>query len=143
MFVIDRKKYPSHTNIEKGGYILVDNKNPEIMIFATGSEVSLALELVSLLSDYDLNVINLACWELFEDQDDDYKSQVLACSSNTLLVSIEAGITNGWQKFTGRNGLNIGIDSFGESAPGKVVADHFGLNAKTIHNKILSFIKEN
>ena len=141
--VIDRKKYPNHNNIEKGGYVLVKNKNPEIMIFSSGSEVSLALEVVDILSDYSIKVVNLACWELFEEQEDNYKKEVLASNTTTLLVSIEAGITNGWQKFTGRNGLNIGIDSFGESAPGKEVADHFGLNAKSISNKILSYIKEN
>ena len=54
----------------------------------------------------------------------------------SLLVSIEAGITQGWQKFTGINGLNIGIDTFGESAPGKEVASHFGLTCNPIVEKI-------
>ena len=80
---------------------------------------------------------------LFDKQDNSYKQKVLSCQTNTLLVSIEAGITDGWQKFTGRNGLNIGINSFGESAPGKVVAKHFGLTAKNITEKINSRLKEN
>ena len=59
-----------------------------------------------------------------------------------MLVSIEAGITDGWQKFTGRDGLNIGINSFGESAPGKIVAEHFGLTADSIVRKIRLKLKE-
>jgi len=141
--VLDRNVYPPSNNIEKGGYVLLDNKNPDILIFATGSEVSLALEVVDMMKDSNIKVVNLACWELFEKQGDSYKQKVLSCQKNTLLVSIEAGITDGWQKFTGRNGLNIGINSFGESAPGKVVAEHFGLTAKSITEKINSRMKEN
>jgi len=141
--VLDRNVYPSASNIEKGGYILLNNEKPDILIFATGSEVSLALEVVEMMQDYNFKVVNLACWELFEQQDNDYKQKVLSCHESTLLVSIEAGITDGWQKFTGRNGLNIGINTFGESAPGKVVAEHFGLIADAVANKINSKLKEN
>ena len=74
----------------------------------------------------------MPCWELFEEQDKNYYDNVLACNDGTLIVSIEAGITNGWQKYTGRNGLNIGIDRFGESAPGKDVADFVGLTTNKI-----------
>jgi len=141
--VLDRNIYPQASNIEKGGYVLLDNEKPDILIFATGSEVSLALEVVEMMQDYNIKVVNLACWELFEQQNIDYKEKVLSCHKNTLLVSIEAGITDGWQKFTGRNGLNIGINTFGESAPGKAVAEHFGLIAEAVTNKINSKLKEN
>ena len=67
---------------------------------------------------------------------------ILRCTNETLIVSIEAGITNGWQKYTGRQGLNIGINTFGESAPGKDVAEHFGLTPKNIHTKIINRLKE-
>ena len=67
---------------------------------------------------------------------DKYKENVLKCSDNTLIVSVEAGITDGWQKYTGRNGLNIGINTFGESAPGKEVAEHFGLTPEGVVSKI-------
>ena len=60
-----------------------------------------------------------------------------------MLVSIEAGITDGWQKYTGRNGLNIGINTFGESAPGPEVAEHFGITPKKIYDKILLRLKNN
>ena len=68
---------------------------------------------------------------MFDEQDENYKTSVLG-SDDSLLVSIEAGVTQGWERFTGRNGLNIGINTFGESAPGKEVADHFGLNPEEI-----------
>ncbi len=66
-----------------------------------------------------------------------YKESVLKCDSKTLHVSIKSGITDGWQKFTGRYGLNIGINSFGESGPGVDVANHFGITPKSIYDKIV------
>ena len=60
---------PIFQNIEKGGYILVIADNPDIVIFATGSEVWVALEVADLLNDYSVKVVNMACWELFEEQD--------------------------------------------------------------------------
>ena len=66
---------------------------------------------------------------------------MLSSSDQTLLVSVEAGITDGWQKYTGRNGLNIGINTFGESAPGAEVAEHFGITTQNIYNKIRERLK--
>ena len=95
-----------------------------------------------MLSDkYNVKVINMFCWELFEEQNNEYKDNVLSASDNSLLVSVEAGITDGWQKYTGRNGLNIGINTFGESAPGEEVAEHFGITTQNIYNKITERLK--
>ena len=136
--VIDRNEYAHFSNIEKGGYIISDCEKPDILIFATGSEVWVALEVKKLLlNDFNVKVVNLCCWELFEEQDLNYKKSVLKCDSKTLLVSIESGTTDGWQKYTGRFGLNIGINTFGESGPGADVAEHFGITPDNIHNKIL------
>ena len=136
--VIDRNEYAHFSNIEKGGYIISDCEKPDILIFATGSEVWVALEVKKLLlNDFNVKVVNLCCWELFEEQDLNYKNSVLKCDSKTLLVSIESGTTDGWQKYTGRFGLNIGINTFGESGPGADVAEHFGITPDNIHNKIL------
>ena len=71
-------------------------------------------------------------------ESDDYKNEVLKSDDNTLLVSIEAGITDGWQKYTGRKGLNIVINSFGESCPGAEVAEHFGITVDNLYNSILN-----
>ena len=67
---------------------------------------------------------------------------MLSCADAALLVSLEAGITSGWQKYTGRNGLNIGIDTFGESAPGNDVADHFGLTPDKVKKTIMNKLEE-
>ena len=134
--VLDRNEYESAENFRRGGYIISDcDSTPEITIFATGSEVWLALDAKKQLSDYNIRVVNLGCWELFDDQDEEYKASILG-ADDSLLVSIEAGVIQGWERFTGRNGLNIGINTFGESAPGKEVADHFGLNTEGIVAKI-------
>ena len=122
---------------------LVDSFNPDIVIFATGSEVWVALEVADLLLDYSVKVVNISCWELFEEQNSEYKAKVLNSKNDSLLVSIEAGITDGWQKYTGRNGLNIGINTFGESAPGAEVAEHFGITPKKIYDKILLRLNNN
>ena len=140
--VLDRNIYPDAHSIEKGGYIMSDCDNPDLMILATGSEVWVALDVQEKLSDLNIKVVNLACWELFDEQTKDYKDRVLSCTNETLIVSIEAGITNGWQKYTGRYGLNIGIDSFGESAPGKDVASHFGLTPDKVCNTITKKLEE-
>ena len=108
---------------------------PDITIFCSGSEVWVGLDVSDLLSEFEVEVINLSCWELFEEQDDSYKESVLKCDSKALHVSIESGITDGWQKFTGRYGLNIGINSFGESGPGADVAEHFGITPNNIYDK--------
>ena len=119
-----------------------DCDNPDVMILATGSEIWVALDVKEKLSDLNIKVVNLACWELFDEQSTAYKDSVLSCKDKTLIVSIEAGITNGWQKYTGRYGLNIGIDSFGESAPGKDVASHFSLTPEKVCNTITKKLEE-
>ena len=120
----------------KGAYVISDcDLNPEIVIFATGSEVHLALEAKENLDEYQIRVINVPCWELFNKQSAEYIDSLLKYN-DALLVSIEAGITDGWQKFTGRFGLNIGIDTFGESGPGFEVANHFGITTESIVKRI-------
>ena len=116
---------------------------PIISIFASGSEVSLALDVKeSLKGKFDIRVVNFGCWELFDMQPDSYRDKIIHDPS--FKVSIEAGITQGWEKYTGNcklNTLNIGINRFGESAPGKEVADFFGLNVETIKEKIIKALR--
>ena len=112
-----------------------ESETPDITIFCTGSEVWVGLEVREILSQYQIRVVNLACWELFEEQSTDYKNSVIGPKS-ALKISIEAGITTGWQKYTGLNGLNFGIDRFGESAPGNEVADTLGLTPSKIAKSI-------
>jgi len=136
--VLDRNVYPSADEFRKGGYIVSDCEgDPDITIITTGSEVWVALEAKNLIYDKNIRVVNLGCWKLFEEQSAEYKESVLGRKSG-FRVSIEAGITMGWERYTGINGLNIGIDTFAESAPGNVLADHFGLTPEKVAQKISS-----
>ena len=105
--------------------------DPEVVIIATGSEVWVALEAKGLFNDIKVRVVNLPCWEIFDDQNNEYRQNILGPQS-ALRVSVEAGITMGWEHYTGLNGLNIGINTFGQSAPGKEVAQHFGITPETV-----------
>ena len=140
--VLDRNEHPSEEGFRKGAYIIsdYDNGSPDISIFASGSEVSLALEVKETLKDqFNIRVVNFGCWELFEMQSEEYRSNIVHDTS--FKISIEAGITQGWEKYTGNSplkSLNIGIDTFGESAPGKDVAKHFGLTSDAISSVILT-----
>ena len=140
--VLDRSIYPCAEGFRKGAYIISDYGRgcSDISIFASGSEVSLALDVKESLKDkFDIRVVNFGCWELFDMQSEDYKNNIIHDPS--FKVSIEAGITQGWQKYTGNKALNIGINRFGESAPGKEVADFFGLNVNSIKQKIIKAYK--
>ena len=143
--VLDRNKYAHFNDFEKGAYIVsdYDKENPEISIFASGSEVSLALDVKEALKNqFNIRVVSFGCWELFDMQSEDYRLNIIHDPS--FKVSIEAGITQGWEKYTGNctsNALNIGINSYGESAPGLDVANHFGLTTESICKKILKNYK--
>ena len=130
--VFDRNIYPSAEKMYQGGYIMSDSKGePEVVIIATGSEVWVALEAMELLKDVQVRVVNLPCWKIFDEQDDNYRQEVLGPES-ALRVSVEAGITMGWEHYTGLNGLNIGINTFGESAPGNDVARYFSITPEAV-----------
>ena len=138
--VFDRNTYPSAEEFRKGGYIMQNCEGaPEVVIIATGSEVWVALEVAEKISENKVRVVNMGCWELFDEQSLEYRQSVLGDES-ALRVSIEAGVTLGWEHYTGLNGLNIGINTFGESAPGGEVADHFGITPGKVADKIQKFI---
>ena len=133
--VFDRNVYPNVNNVYKGGYVMKDSNDADITIFCSGSEVWVALDVANLLTQFKTRVVNMVSWELFDEQSDSYKKDVIG-SSKSLKVSIEAGVTTGWQKYTGLDGLNFGIDRFGESAPGHIVADTLGLTPSKIAKSI-------
>lgn len=139
--VFDRKEYPPAEEFRKGGYIMTDCiRDPDVVIIATGSEVWVALEVRKILKDVRVRVVNLGCWEIFDEQSEDYRNKVLGPQS-VPRVSIEAGITTGWEHYTGLNGINIGINTFGESAPGNEVAEHFGIIPEKIADRIRNQLK--
>ncbi|MDU5273920.1 MAG: transketolase C-terminal domain-containing protein, partial [Finegoldia magna] len=125
----------------KGGYILKKQESPDLVIIATGSEVKLALDACEALEKEGVKaqVVSMMCQEIFDKQDQEYKDSVIPKNVEKR-VSIECLSTYGWQKYTGLNGLNIGIDEFGMSAPGSKIMDHFGFTAEKIVEKIKQYL---
>ena len=120
------------TDINKGAYIISDcEKTPDLILIATGSEVELALETKALLKDKNIRVVSMPSMELFREQDEAYKEEILPKEVKNR-VSIEMASTFGWAEWTGTDGLNIGIDTFGLSGKGNEVTKEFGFTAETI-----------
>ena len=121
----------------KGAYTLVSSANaPKVVLIATGSEVEIAVAAAKLLEEQGVatNVVSMPSMSRFLAQDDAYRASVLP--RGALRVSIEAGTTFGWATITGTDGINIGIDSFGLSAPAQEIYDHFGLNAQSVAARV-------
>jgi len=114
------------------------------ILIATGSEVQLAMEVADQLEAKGIgaDVVSMPCAELFDQQDDAYKADLLpdVSPSEVLRVSIEAGVTMGWERYTMLNGLNIGLDRFGASAPADELFERFGFTADAIVPKIMNKI---
>ena len=121
--------------VSKGAYAVVECDNPELIFIATGSEVGLAMEVANAMDDKQIRVVSMPCWEVFEQQTDEYKNSLIP-SRGAMKISMEAGITMGWEKYIGSNGLSIGINHFGASAPGKDLAQEFGFTADQVEKKI-------
>lgn len=120
------------TDINRGAYIISDcEKTPDLILIATGSEVELALETKALLKDKNIRVVSMPSMELFREQDEAYKEEILPKEVKNR-VSIEMASTFGWAEWTGTDGLNIGIDTFGLSGKGNEVTEEFGFTAETI-----------
>ena len=122
--------------MQRGGYVLYEPKNsPELVLIATGSEVELAMEVaIELAENTPTRVVSMPCTERFDAQSEDYKSQVLG--SDIKRVAIEASHADWWRKYVGLSGEVIGMNSFGESAPGSVLFDHFGFTKEKIISKL-------
>ena len=120
-------------NIKKGGYILSDcNGDAQVIIIATGSEVDLAIGAQANLKDEGIHarVVSMACTQAYDRQDQAYKDSVL--TPGVKRISVEAGVTDYWRKYVGLDGACVGIDTYGESAPGKVVFEHFGFTVDNV-----------
>jgi len=132
---IDRAKYASASGVSKGAYVLADAREgkPEVLLLATGSEVSLALEAHETLSSEGIRsrVVSMPSMELFEEQDASYRFAVLP-SEVRARVSIEQASTFGWARYVGIRGETIGMKTFGASAPLKDLQTKFGFNAAHI-----------
>jgi transketolase len=127
--VLDPAAYPVADAV-RGGYVLAGDDDPEVILIATGSEVHVALEAHEQLAGAGVRtrVVSLPSWELFEEQPESYRRDVLP-PDVTARVSVEAGATLGWERYVGLRGEVIGIDRFGASAPGPVVLEKLGFTA--------------
>ncbi len=135
--VLSRQKLPflgeRDAAVAKGGYVLQGHAKPDVILIATGSEVSLAVESAKLLEEHGTKtrVVSLPSWELFLQQDDAYRESVLP-EAVRARISIEAGATLGWHRFVGDRGIAYGIDHFGTSAPAAAIAKEFGFTPEAI-----------
>jgi transketolase len=128
-----------------GGYVVADwpeGASPRVILLATGSEVHLAVVAREVLAAEGVaaRVVSLPSWELFEAQAEAYRRQVLPAEI-TARVSVEAGVTLGWDRYTGSHGVTIGIDRFGASAPYKTVYENLGLTVDRIVEAALQVVK--
>jgi transketolase len=143
--LIDRKKFSSAEGLRRGGYVLAEAgevstgsgsdrvSQPELILIATGSEVSLALEAREQLQKDGVatRVVSMPCVELFEEQPADYRDEVLP-PSITARLSIEAGVGQGWDRYVGAKGDKICLERFGASAPGDVALKNLGFNVDNV-----------
>jgi transketolase len=141
--VIDRKTYASASGLAKGAYVLAGGENlPDVILIATGSEVSLALQAHGVLSTDGIQsrVVSMPSWELFERQPQGYRDAVLPPSVRAR-VSIEAASPFGWERYVGSEGAIIGVVRFGASAPGPVVMHEFGFTREHIVETAKALLK--
>jgi transketolase len=121
----------AHGDASKGGYVLADGS--DITLIATGSEVSLAVEARARLAEQGISarVVSLPSWDIFEAQDHAYQESVLGPKGSPR-VTIEAGVTLGWERYAGANGASMGVDRYGASGPGKKVMETYGFTAENV-----------
>jgi len=125
----------------RGAYILKEpDSPPDAVLIGTGSEVEICLKAEALLRKKGVNarVVSMPCWELFEEQDEEYRDSVLPPHIKNR-VSVEAGATLGWERWVGDKGVVVGLDRFGASAPCERLYEEFGLTPE----RIAEIVKEN
>jgi transketolase len=141
---LDRTKVASPEGLRRGAYILADptNGKPEIILIATGSEVSLIVAACQKLTEKKINVrvVSMPSWELYDTQSQRYRDSVLPPSVRARLA-VEAGATQGWFKYVGCDGDVVGVDRFGASAPGEVVMREYGFNVENVCQRALALLK--
>jgi transketolase len=141
--ILDSSTDNSKNGISKGAYILTDSDGqPDLILIASGSEVNLALEAQKGLVGKGLavRVVNMPSWELFEKAPQAYKDAVLP-PDVVARVSVEAGISMGWERYVGNSNAIIGIDRFGASAPGETVMQKYGFTVDHVVKKAMEVLR--
>ncbi len=133
--VVDRTKLASASGLAKGAYVLAEptGRKPDVILIATGSEVSLCLAARDSLAAENIaaRVVSMPSWELFEEQDQAYRDSVLPPDISAR-VTVEEAAAIGWDRYAGSGGVILGMHTFGMSAPIKVVAEHFGFTTERV-----------
>ncbi|MBT6933058.1 MAG: transketolase [Proteobacteria bacterium] len=129
--------------IARGGYVLLDSEGgePEVILIATGSEVVLAMDSATVLREAGrrIRVVSMPSSDVFDAQDESYRESVLP-RAVSCRIAIEAGVSDGWQKYVGLDGAVIGLDRFGESAPAEAAFEYFGFTVENIVNQVNAII---
>jgi len=132
--------------VERGGYILAEAEGgaPEVILIGTGSEVGLCVKAQERLKGYGVKarVVSLPSWEIFGAQDETYREQVLPKAIKKR-ITVEAGSTMGWSKWAGDEGVIVGLDGFGASAPGRELMQHFGFTVEHVTSAALKTLGRN
>jgi transketolase len=130
--VLDPERYPL-ADAARGGYVLEGDPDPDVILIGTGAEVHVALEARGLLAGRGVSsrVVSLPSWELFEEQSESYRNEVLPPEIDAR-VSVEAAASLGWERYVGLRGAIVGLDRFGASAPGTTVLEHLGFTAEHV-----------
>ena len=132
--IFDREELTSAEGLRRGAYVLREPEGmPEVLLLGSGSEVQHALQAARSLEGegIEAQVVSMPSWELFDEQPESYREEVLP-PSVPARVSIEAGVTQGWERYVGTEGTAIGVDRFGASAPGETVMEEYGLTAERV-----------
>jgi transketolase len=131
----DRTRYALASGLARGAYVMADAKRgiPEVILIGTGSEVTLCIGAYEKLADDGIaaRVVSMPSWELFEDQSQEYRDEVLPPSARAR-VSVEAGSVIGWDRYVGRAGTRIGMSTFGASAPIDDLMKKFGFTQAAV-----------
>lgn len=134
---IDRSIHMAESGLTRGAYVLRDlgSGKPQLLLMASGSEVGLIVEAGKLIADKGINVrlVSFPSWELFKSQPKEYKSLVFP-ENIKFRVAVEAGVSQGWEKWVGDNGEIVSVDRFGASAPFGIIYENFGLTVDRIVN---------
>ena len=141
-FLVKEKSHEGGSLANRGGYALNNILNPEVVIIATGSEVSIAVEAKEKLQAKGINarVVSMPCFEIFEEQDEAYKNEVLG-AKNILRVGVEAAISQGWEKYLGFDGIFVGMKSFGASGKAEDLYKHFGITSDAICEQVVKKLR--
>ena len=140
---LDRSELAPASGVERGAYVLWEsedaNGSPDLILLATGSEVSVALDAARKLDAQGVHgrVVSMPCWELFELQPHEYRDEVLPPDVKARL-SVEAGVALGWERWVGDDGDSVALERFGASAPGAAVLEHLGYNVENVVNRAVA-----